>query len=488
MKLPLLCPVFRIFTIAVLRGAAVTAMIVAPSVSTAAEKAAPPAILPQQEKGICTKELQSVIDACHATGGGFVRIPAGRYLAGTIRLKSGVHLLLEPGAVLLGSQNLDDYDKDVVGNIEAPSFNRCLIYAENASDIGLEGPGYVDGQGDPKVYRFSHDPKHVPERPTLIRLVDCKDVRFSQINLRNAAAWCCHLVGCERVWIDRCSINSHLNGNNDGFDLDTCRDVFIRDCLLETGDDAICFKSTRLQPSENLVISGCNITSKTAGVKFGTSSAGGFRNILVQDCIFKHCGMGTLKVLCVDGGHLEGVHFSNLIMEECEGPIFIRLGGRGVVFDRPKEIVYDRSDVKEKPAPVGSLRDCSFRNIRATVRTKDPARAGIMITGIPGACVENIRFENVEITLPGGGSEADAARKVSEDERRYPEQFFFGTLPSSAVFVRHARNVSFTNLQITLQQPDARSPFHCEDVEQIAVEQSGWRISPETHFQPIQVR
>ena len=481
-------PTLRNLPLAALRTAAVTALMLLPAVSIATATSDSQMILPKQEKGLCTKELQAAIDACSQSGGGFVRIPAGRYLTGTIRLKSGVHLELGPGAVLLGSQNIDDYDKDIVGNIEAPSFNRCLIYAENASDIGLEGPGSVDGQGDPKVYRFSHDPKKVPERPTLIRLVDCKNVRFSQINLRNAAAWCCHLMGCERVWIDRCTINSHLNGNNDGFDLDTCRDVFIRDCLLETGDDAICFKSTRLQPSENFVISGCNITSKTAGVKFGTSSAGGFRNILVQDCIFKHCGMGTLKVLCVDGGRLEGIHFNNLIMEECEGPIFIRLGGRGVVFDRPKEIVYDRADVKEKPAPVGTLRDCSFRNIHATVRTNNLARSGVMITGIPGACVENIRFENVEISLPGGGSETDAARKVPEDERRYPEQFFFGTLPSSSVFVRHARNVSFKNLQITLQQPDGRSPFHCEDVEQIAVDQSGWRTSPERHFQPIQLK
>ena len=488
MKQTIKLNMYRHLILTALCTAVGTALMLSPTTATAVATPDAYTILPQQEKGICTRELQAAIDACHGTGGGFVRIAAGRYLTGTIRLKSGVHLMLDPGAVLLGSQSLDDYDKEIAGNIEAPSFSRCLIYAEDASDIGLQGPGSVDGQGDPKVYHYSHDPKHVPERPTLIRLVNCKNVRFSQISLRNAAAWCCHLLGCERVWIDRCSIDSHLNGNNDGFDIDTCRDVSIRDCLLNTGDDAICLKSTRLQPSENLVISGCNITSKTAGVKLGTSSAGGFRNILVQDCIFRHCGMGTLKVLCVDGGHLESVHFSNLIMDECEGPIFVRLGSRGVVFDRPKEIVYDRADVKEKPAPVGTLRDCSFRNIRATVRTNDPARAGIMITGIPGACVENIRFENVEITRPGGGTEADAARKVPEDERRYPERFFFGTIPSSAVFVRHARNVSFANVQITLQQPDGRSPFHCEDVEQIAVERSGWRTSPETRFQPISLK
>jgi len=442
--------------------------------------------LPAAEKGVCTKQLQASIDACHQAGGGWVRIPSGRYRTGTIRLKTGVHLALAPGAVLLGSQKLEDYATDIVGCNEAPSFNRCLIYAEQASDIGLEGPGIIDGQGDPKVFRYSSDPKNVPERPMLIRLVKCKDVRFSQINLRNAAAWCCHLVECERVWIDRSTIDSHLNGNTDGFDMDTCRDVFIRDCHLHTGDDAICFKSTRPQPSENFVISGCMISSQTAGVKLGTSSAGGFRNILVQDCIFRNCKMGTLKILCVDGGRLEGVHFSNLIMEDCEGPIFIRLGSRGVVYDRPKEIVYDRPDVKADPAPVGTLRDCSFRNIRASVRTKMGARAGIMISGVPGACVENIRFEDVEISFPGGGTPEDAARKVAEDERRYPEQFFFGVLPSSAVFIRHARNVSFENTRFTLEARDARPLFHTEDVEQLAVEKCGSRVLPEPTFRPVE--
>jgi polygalacturonase len=404
-----------------------------------------------------TSQLQDAIDACHAKGGGFLHIPPDAYEIGTLRLKTNVHLVLEPGAVLLGSHCIDDYDADVIGCIEAPSFNRCLIYAENASNIGIHGPGTIDGRGTKEFFKPSKDPKHVPERPMLIRFVDCRDVHLRGVILKNAASWCCHLVGCEKVWITDTTIDSCVNVNNDGFDLDSCRDVFIRGCHLFTGDDSICPKSTRDYPCENIIVSDCLISSETAGVKLGTSSAGGFRNVLVQNCIFRDCLMGVIKLLCVDGGVLENVHFSDLIMENVEGPIFVRLGARNVVFDRPKEIVYDCDDVKQDAnEKQGVLRNCSFRNIRATVRTDDPARSGIMVSGIPGQCIEDLSFENIDITFPGGGSAEDAARIVPEDERRYPEQFFFGTLPSSAFFIRHASNVSLTNIRVTWENPDSR--------------------------------
>ena len=56
-----------------------------------------------------TEPIQRTIDACHADGGGIVRVPAGDFQIGTIRLKSNVTLSLDYGASLLGSPNLADY-------------------------------------------------------------------------------------------------------------------------------------------------------------------------------------------------------------------------------------------------------------------------------------------------------------------------------------------------------------------------------------------
>lgn len=419
-----------------------------------------------------TVRIQLEIDRCHQQGGGQVRIPPGHHVIGTLRLRSHVHLVLEPGAVLLGSQNIQDYADDIIGCIEAPSFNRCLIYAENEIDIGLHGPGIIDGRGDKAHFPASSDSGQVPARPMLIRFVDCENVRIQSISLKNAAAWCCHLVGCRRVWIRDVQIDSQTNINNDGIDLDSCQDVFIHDCHLWTGDDSICFKSTRPHTAnERIQVSGCIISSQTAGIKLGTSSAGGFRNILVTRCIFHDCRMGVLKLLCVDGGVMEDIHFSDLQMDKVEGPIFVRLGRRNVVFDRPKEIVYDQDDIKN-PAPThdGVLRNCTFRNIRATVHTNDFARSGMLITGVPGACIEALRFENIDIELPGGGTAEDAQRTMPEDERRYPEQFFFGPSPAAGAFVRHAKEVEFRDVRFSFRQPDARPVIVTEDAPGFKVE------------------
>lgn len=434
---------------------------------------------------LCTVGLQAAIDQLHLAGGGTLTIPAGRYLTGTLQLKENVHLVLEAGAELLGSRCLTDYATDTPGCIEAPSFNRSLIYAYRAKHIGIHGPGIINGQGDKEAFPPSSDPAYVPERPMLIRFTECSDIEITGVHLCNAASWCCHMVNCTGIAITDTRLDSRLNRNNDGFDLDGCRDVSIRNCHITSGDDAICLKSTGSHPAENIFVSGCVVSSETAGVKLGTSSAGGFRNVQVDQCVFRDCRMGVLKLLCVDGGTMENIDFSNLVMENVEGPIFLRLGRRGVVFDRPKEIVYDLGDVKEAIPAEGSLRNCSFRNICATVTTHDKARAGILLTGVPGNPIRNVVLEKITITLPGGGTKEDAALVVAEDERRYPEQFFFGTLPSSVLYLRHVDGVVVRDLHATLTDPDARPAVALLDAAQVQFERSGVRASPESVEEPL---
>ena len=60
-------------------------------------------------KTLCTKAIQEAIDKCAAAGGGRVVIGPGRFLSGTLTMKSGVELHITHGATLLGSTNHDDY-------------------------------------------------------------------------------------------------------------------------------------------------------------------------------------------------------------------------------------------------------------------------------------------------------------------------------------------------------------------------------------------
>ncbi len=417
-----------------------------------------------------TTAIQSAIDACSKAGGGRVTIPAGHFVTGTIFLKDNVTLQVDQEAVLMGSTHLEDYATNIVGALEAPAFNRCLIYAYKAKNIGFTGKGLVDARGTPAAFPVNMNQK-LGERPMLMRLVECENVNFKDLSFRNPASWGLHMVSCRNLHFEGIRMESkHNNFNNDGIDLDGCVDVLVENCVIRSGDDAICPKSTTSQPCSNIVVRGCELSSDTAAIKLGTSSKGGFKNIKVSDCRFRDCPMGAIKLLVVDGGSLENVEISNIKMDNVGGPIFIRLGNRGRVYDKPTEQVYDQGKMPEGVA-VGVLRHVKIKNVEATVSGDKRDRQGIMITGIPGHRVEDVELENMKISFPGGGTAEDARRVVPEDVARYPEQFFFGVLPSSVLYARHVKGLVVRNLDVTFDKPDVRRPICVEDVE--GMEQAG---------------
>lgn len=410
-----------------------------------------------------TAAIQGAIDSCAAAGGGVVLVPVGQYNTGTIKLKSNIELRLEPGAELLGSFSLEDYARDIQGSIEAPAFDECLVYAENAKNVRITGGGTINGRGSQKNFPIGSSDAY-KDRPMLIRFVDCVGVTFENVTFKNAASWCVHLVNCDKVTARRVTIDSRLNRNNDGFDLDGCKNVLIEDCEIHTGDDSICPKSTTTRITENIVVRNTRASSHTAAFKCGTSSRGGFRSITVTDCDFSGTKMGVIKLLAVDGGILENIHISNIVMNDVEGPIFIRLGDRGRRYDEPIEQIY-AVGAEPEGAPVGVVRNIRISNIKATVKGEDLSRQGIMISGIPGHPIEEVVLEDIEISYPGGGTEAQAIREVPEDIARYPEQFFFGTLPSWGAYIRHAKDIKFKNIKMVTRAPDARERIVLENVD-----------------------
>ena len=409
-----------------------------------------------------TEKIQALIDAVPASGG-ICTVPPGTYICGTLRLHSNLIFQLAPGAEIFGSQNIADYDTNVETSVESPSFSKCVVYAKGATNLTIEGPGTIDGRGTKEVFP---SPKNGPfiERPMLMRFIGCSSLRLQNLNLRNAASWCCHFVGCDDVRIEGVNVRSVLNRNNDGFDLDGCRDVFISDCDVETEDDAVCGKST-LRATENLLVTNCKLTSKTAGFKLGTSSAVGFKDVMGNNCLFRNCPMGAIKLLCVDGGTLENVTISDILMDNVGGPLFIRLGARGIRYDEPKEIADDTAvTLKKGEAPPGVLRHVVIQNVRADVSGRDPKSMGILITGIPGHSIEDITLENIDITFPGGGTAEQAAATVPENEKMYPEQSRFGVLPVWGAYIRHVNRINLVNVKLHTRQTDARPPLRFEDV------------------------
>ena len=314
-----------------------------------------------------TEAIQKTIDACHAAGGGAIRVPAGDYVSGTIQLKSNVTLSFDYGASLLGSQNQIDYPIDQLhpareGNSE------CFLYAEDATNIRLEGLGVIDGRGSREAFPKRSGPGGKDNRPRLIRFENCKKITFSGLTYKNPAFWGIHLVDCKDVHITAVTLQMRgNNSNNDGVDIDGCENVLLENSEIHSHDDAICLKSSK-NPCRNIVVRNCNVSSITAALKFGTSSSGGFINVDVSNCHFFDCPMGGIKLQIVDGGRMENVNISRIAMDNVGSPIFIRLANRGRIYTKNTYTGTNKlNGAKSEGAQVGSIKGVRISDVVANV-------------------------------------------------------------------------------------------------------------------------
>jgi polygalacturonase len=193
-----------------------------------------------------TEALQRAIAAVDKAGGGTLTVPAGRYFTGPITLCSGLNLHLDAGAILLFSQNFDDYR--ITGNTYRP-----LVGAKGCHDIVISGLGALDGQGDPwwvieRKVKSEARARGLPDaeigRPRMVVLESCARIRLEGVTLENSPMY--HFVPfkCEDVTVDGITIQAPSNSpNTDGIDPSVSRRVLITHCRIDTGDDCIAVKA-----------------------------------------------------------------------------------------------------------------------------------------------------------------------------------------------------------------------------------------------------
>jgi polygalacturonase len=398
-----------------------------------------------------TGALQAAIDSCASQKGGTVVVPGpATYLTGTILLKDHVTLHLERGAVLLGSSDFKDYVSidPFVDGVNATR-GACLVGAENARDIAITGEGTIDGRGE----LWTRDHPERERRPFLVRFARCRNVRISGVLMTRPAAWTCNLYQCRDVHIDRLRIDSHANANNDGIDLDGCRDVRITGCTIDSGDDAICFKTTSLEPTRDVTVTDCDIKSRWGAFKWGTESLGDMRGFRISRCRIRDTAGGGFKILSADGAHIEDIRIEDVTLDGVDMPISFILRSR-------------RRSYRGLPSPgIGSIRNVRIENV--TGRAPDTGRvnpsAGILISGLPGHPVIDVFLRNIRLSLPGGATETP--KVVPLQEADYPEYGRLGVLPAFGAFVRHARDVRFEDVQIEARQPDVRPEIVSDDAD-----------------------
>jgi polygalacturonase len=184
--------------------------------------------------------------------------------------------------------------------------------------------------------------------------------------------------------------------------------------------------------------------SHVGRIKIGTETNGNVNNVVVTNCVLDGCF--GLAVESEDGGHVEDISFSNITMRNLSGPpFFVRLGSR-----------------LRGPAGIatGSIRRVTFQNIDCW---NADATYCSMLTGVPGADLEDISLENIRVEHRGGGSVRHD--EVPEREKDYPDPQMFGPGAAHGFFVRHARGLRMNDVTVTAMQDDARPLLVMDDVQ-----------------------
>lgn len=266
--------------------------------------------------------FQQALDHLAAHGGGRLTVEAGRYVLGGIRLPSHCILHLSPGAVLIASDNYDDYACNQAQSV-AECSDRAFIYARNACDIGITGSGKIDGNGS---RWFSAEPDEMgyrqpaAQRPRMVVFEGCEAVSLSDFSIEQAPMWTVHLVACQDVKIRGIAIRNDLAmANTDALDLDCCQRVQVSDCHFSAADDGICLKTVRHTPglqrrTSHIVVSNCYIRSKSCAIKIGTETAFDVEDVIVTNCTLSESNRG-IGLVSRDGGNLRRMIFSNITFD-----------------------------------------------------------------------------------------------------------------------------------------------------------------------------
>jgi polygalacturonase len=383
-----------------------------------------------------TRQIQTAIDACFHAGGGTVYFQPGDYLSGTIYLKSNVRLYLEAGAILRGSSQIADYD--LIGRMTQrltgwqPWF---LIFADGGENMAIEGRGTIDGSGRnfwTEVMLNAHVRKPKEARPrAMIALLNCRNLSFKGVTLRNSPCFTLWLVGCRLVNIDGISIDNPYDGpNTDGLDIDCCQNVSIANCHIKAGDDCIAIKSDadllgETRPCEHIVVGNCTFSSSACAVRIGYEGDAPIRN-----CIFSNIsiydtdiGLDIVSILPnrdvagIDkGADIDNISFNNIVMKNVQRAFFLWMGN-------------ERKDGNF----LGRIQHIQFNNISAE------ASRTSYISGCEERKIESISMRNVDIRMIGGMTD-------KEPEAGF-EVWGLGTAPYG-VWCRHVSDLSLDNVAL----------------------------------------
>lgn len=405
-----------------------------------------------------TSAIQTAIDSCASNGGGTVYFPAGDYLSARINLKDNIRLLLDAGATLWASGKEEDYESENYIDNTVGAKSGVLISAVNLKNISISGKGTIQGQPnhiwaplkkiDPFIEWEQNNAKNhglameraycLPPHISMIYILNCENVHINDISVLNSPNWGIHIQWSRRIFVSDLYIesDSKFGVNSDGLDIDGCQNVVVNNCIIYTGDDAICLKSTnksgKYMDCENIAVNNCIVQSSSAGIKIGTETYGNFKNIQFTNCIVKKANRG-LGIIVRDGGTVEDVLFSNITIQGQRHPI--EWWGDGEAF---RMVVLKRNN----DSRIGRIKNVRFEHITAYIEGYN------RVEGLYEQEIENIVFSNIHLFM----------NPESEPDKR----------TDNAIIIRKAQNIELDNVTVSWNtvrsEPDWKSALFMEDV------------------------
>ena len=424
-----------------------------------------------------TRSIQFAIDWIAEQGGGTLRFWVGRYLTGSIHLKSNVTIELMEGAVLVGSTNPFDYDRLKATN------DHGLILAEGVENIRLIGVynsgGVIEGQGrdlgnncTDLVHKglmkdkLSNDRVGEGFRPRLLIFRECKNVEVDNITFRNAANWVTMYDQCENVKVNNIRIQSTAFWNNDGIDIVDCDGFLLTNSYIDASDDAICLKSHSAKKlCQNVEVRHCTARSSASGIKFGTMGAGGFKNVKIIDNVVYDTYRSAITIQSVDGGICENILVDSLYATNVGNAIYLNVGAR-----RDKQSFMDGITIRNLYCEVAATKPDAGYEYEGPIEDLPRNISPCGIIGLKDSKINNVTLENIEIVFPGGGDAhyahvgLDELDKVPEMPKAYPEFSQHMELPAWGFFVRHVNGLTMHNIKLTALKKDYRTAIVLDDV------------------------
>ncbi|KAG6528585.1 hypothetical protein ZIOFF_010764 [Zingiber officinale] len=346
-----------------------------------------------------TKAFQNAIFYLHSfadKGGAQLFVPAGKWLTGSFSLISHLTLSLHEDAVIIGST--DPVDWPIIDPL--PSYGRgrefrgarhqSLIHGSNLTDVIITGGnGTVNGQGSVWWDWFRNHTLDYT-RPHLVELMYSTGVIISNLTFIGSPFWAIHPVYCSQVLIQNITILAPSDSpNTDGIDPDSCNNVCIEDCYIDTGTDLIVIKSgwdeygiAFAHPSANISIRHIvGAAHSGAGIAIGSEMSGGISNVQADDISLFNSLYGIrIKTSPGRGGYVKYIHITNIVMNNVETAIGIT-GQHG-----------DHPDDEYDPNALPTIDMITIEDIEGT----DIKYAGLL-QGIQGANFSNICLSKVHL-------------------------------------------------------------------------------------------